>query len=202
MDNTEHGTMPSSKTANTIGPLISIDSTVVDSMAELIDEYFRGQNKTKYKLNKYSIIEIDEVKVDAYIKIYHPNENNSEAEYALTILSQNVRTGRDESFVIYNSYDHKTIREVLDLLVKINNEYVFLDHFLLSPYELKHAKMQRKIFPLSEDYICSVCSETTVEHTLCNHPICYKCRELCISKGKTFNCPICRSNCLHIVCPD
>lgn len=197
MDNNAEIEIKTETSPKTIGPLIPIDSEMVDDMTELIDEYFRVQNKTRYKLNKYSIIEVDEVRVDVYIKIYYPNENN-DAEYALIISSQNIRIGRDDNFVIYKSYDHKTIREVLDLLIKINNEYVFLDHFLLSPYELKHAKMQRKIFPLSQDFTCSVCDETTIETTLCNHRICYKCREFCIYKGKTYNCPICRSNCLHI----
>jgi hypothetical protein len=97
MDNTETETSP-----KTIGPLIPIDSEMVDAMAELIDEYFRVQNKTRYKLNKYSIIEIDEVRVDVYIKIYYPNENN-DAEYALIISSQNIRIGRDDNFVIYKT---------------------------------------------------------------------------------------------------
>lgn len=201
---------PSPKIVENSAPLISIDSNVVESMAELIDEYFRVENKTRYKLNEYSIIEIDEVKVDVYIKIYRPDVNDKEANttYSLVIKSKNVYLGRDDNFVIYNSYDHKTIREILELLVKINNEYVFMDHFLLSPFELKHAKMQRKMFPLSQDFTCSVCSESTIEYTLCNHSICYKCREFCISKGKTYNCPICRSSCLHIypdclhICPE
>ena len=161
----------------------------------MIDEHFNIPTKKSYKLNRYSIIEIDEVKVDVYINAYHSTKNINGKVYNLNISSQNVYYHNDY-YCILDSDEYDTIRDVLNLLVKINNEYVFMDYFLLSPYELKHAKTQRKMFPLSPNHSCSVCHEHTLETTLCNHPICYKCRELCISKGKSNNCPICRSPCL------
>jgi hypothetical protein len=176
--------------------LIPVDISVMDDMVDLIDEYFNIPNNTCYKLNRYSVIEIDEVNVDVYIYV-NPFNNINGKKYGLKIYSQNVYYQNDNNKIL-ESDEYDNIRDVLTLLIKINNEYVFMDYFLLSPYELKHAKVQRKMFPLSLNHSCSVCHESTLETTLCNHPICYKCRELCISKGKNTNCPICRSVCLDI----
>lgn len=173
--------------------MIPIEMTVVDDMVNLIDEFFNDRCNRKYKLNKYTDIEIDEVNVDVFIEIHH----NRKVSYSLSIVSKNVYV-EDYAFVIFTSDYCETIREILELLVTMNNEYLFMDYLLLPPTEIKHAKLQRKMFPLSPDKNCSVCCEPTTENTLCNHYLCFKCRELCIYKGKNNNCPICRSPCLDI----
>ena len=174
--------------------MIPIDMTVVDDMIKIVDEFFVKCN-TKYKLNKYTVIEIDEVIVDVFIEVDCDRYNKK--SYSLSIVSQNVYVG-DYAFIIYKSGYFETIREILELLVSINNEYLFMDYLLLPPSEMKHAKIQRKMFPLSPDQNCSVCCEPTTENTLCNHYLCLKCRELCIHKSKNNNCPICRSPCLDV----
>lgn len=43
-------------------------------------------------------------------------------------------------------------------------------------------------------YECCVCYETSINKTLCNHPICKDCIIKSLKKDKYFTCPMCRKD--------
>lgn len=85
----------------------------------------------------------------------------------------------------------KTILSILEEIEEVKTYYKFMEHELLSPEDMKYAKMQRAYFPMHPDKKCSVCYEPTFQYTVCNHLICFRCRFTCIDSGN-FMCPICR----------
>jgi len=85
----------------------------------------------------------------------------------------------------------KTIQSILEEIEEVKTYYKFMEHDLLSPEDMKYAKMQRVYFPMPPDKKCSVCYEPTFQYTVCNHLICFRCRYTCIDSGN-FMCPICR----------
>ena len=62
---------------------------------------------------------------------------------------------------------------------------------------MEEALAQREFMPISQDKICIVCYEPTIEYTTCKHSICLKCREKCICQGNKM-CPMCRTSDLSI----
>ena len=73
----------------------------------------------------------------------------------------------------------------------MKKSYKLIEHELMSPDKIQFVKTQRRIYPLSPDKIC------TIEYTVCNHPICFRCRYTCIISDNIM-CPICRDGELKV----
>ena len=161
------------------------------SLSEIIESYFeKNKDADSYLLTKYTNFEIDGIQ--AKILIFKDSDNT----YSYRIISKNIEYDDSEED---NNYDFELLYKenfanvlfVLEHIKTVENTYKFLDYYLLSPEEIFEAKLQREFFPLSQDTLCSVCYEKTMEITTCKHRICLKCRETCIVKGNEM-CPICR----------
>ena len=165
-----------------------------------IDKYLEKNKEDNYHLTKYTLLQIDEVQVEVYIYYdYHDNEADS---YFYKIISKNIEYGPDansieKDLLIYESASFYNTISLLEHIKTVEDTYKFLDYYLLSPEKMEEAKAQREFMPISQDNVCSVCYEPTVEYTTCKHSICLKCRDKCIVQGKT-RCPICRGSELNI----
>jgi hypothetical protein len=173
----------------------------------IIDREFK-QNPTKmYNLTKHTLLVIDEIEAEIYISI-EMNENGLPS-YFYKIISKNVyyeledddmmsiSDEKNKDFVIYDNYGFDSIISLLNNVQYVRNHYKMLDYCLLSPESMEEAIAQREFIPISQDKICTVCYEPTVEYTTCKHSLCFKCREKCIVQGKK-TCPICRNSDLCI----
>lgn len=138
-------------------------------------------------ITKNSYLEIDEIRVDVFVE----KKNDL---YNYEIISFDIISSNENNTDLYLliKYNFSTIVELLIDLENVKKTYRFLEHKLLSPFEFEFAKFERDFFNLPSDKICSVCYEYTIEYTICNHPICFKCRCKCI-KSNTKRCPICRT---------
>lgn len=176
-------------------------------LAMIIDREFK-QNPTKtYNLTKHTLLVIDEIEAEIYISI-EMNENGL-SSYFYKIISKNVyyeledddmmsiSDEKNKDFVIYDNYGFDSIISLLDNVQYVRKHYKMLDYCLLSPESMEEAIAQREFIPISQDKICTVCYELTVEYTTCKHSLCFKCREKCIVQGKK-TCPICRNSDLCI----
>jgi len=96
-----------------------------------------------------------------------------------------------QPYVLYYR-KYKTFKDALELIQKITTNYKILNGDLESPENYDELKLEECVIPYSENERCSVCFENTTDTTICDHPICFNCREKCILK-KQINCPICRN---------
>ena len=97
----------------------------------------------------------------------------------------------NQPYVLYHR-KYKTIMNALELIQKVTTKYKILNGDLESPENYEELKLEECILPYSENEKCSVCFENTTDTTLCDHYICFNCREKCILKNQP-NCPICRN---------
>jgi hypothetical protein len=158
-------------------------------------------------LTKYTLFEIDEIKADIYIAIDEETKDNIIPSYYYKIISKNIYEIDDDAseeeedktkdLVIYDNYGFDTIISLLEDIEYVKKNYKILDYDLLSPESMEEAIAQREFIPISQDKICTVCYEPTIEYTTCKHSICLKCRDKCIVQGKK-TCPICRNSDLCI----
>lgn len=153
---------------------------------------------TIIKITHHTIVIIDDVPVEIFVA----KEDN---KYSYYITNNKIRSS-DESFSddsqnndikFLEKEDVSTLVELLTHLEEVKKTYRFLEHKLVSPTEYEFAKNQRLFFPIPSDKCCSVCYDPTIEYTMCNHPICFKCRIKCIFSNKD-SCPICRETNLPI----
>lgn len=179
----------------------------INILSMIIDREFK-QNPTKmYNLTKHTLLVIDEIEAEIYISV-EMNENGLPS-YSYKIISKNVyyevedddmmsiSDEKNKDFVIYDNYGFDSIVSLLNNVQYVRNHYKMLDYCLLSPESMAEAIAQREFIPISQDKICTVCYEPTVEYTTCKHSLCFKCREKCIVQGKK-TCPICRNSDLCI----
>jgi hypothetical protein len=116
----------------------------------------------------------------------------------LTVESVNVKCkytylgkSYNQPYVLYYR-KYKSFKDVLNTIKKIASKYKILNGDLESPENYNELKLESCILPYNENERCCVCFENTTDTTLCDHYICFKCRDKCIIK-KQYNCPICRS---------
>ena len=162
-------------------------------LEKTIETYLEeNQEDSTYCLTRYTLFEIDGIQADVYIGkeadsfFYHFVSKN--IEYV-----EDESTGDDTDFLLIEKNDFDTVMDVLEHIEKVRETYTFLDFYLLSPEKKEVARNHRAFLPLSQDKICSVCYEPTLEYTTCKHPICLKCREKCIVNSRKM-CPVCRSS--------
>ena len=141
-------------------------------------------------ISQYTSIIIDGINVNIFIK----KKNNNYAYIMESIRVSYEDEYCDDDFLIFlEKLNFKTLADLLNDIKVVINTYHFVDHKLLSPDQFLFANMQRSFFPLSKGKECSICYESTKEYTKCKHPICYKCRESCLSNNNSV-CPICRAD--------
>jgi len=175
-------------------------------LSTIIDRELKKNPNKMYNLTKYTLFEIDEIQADIYVSV-EMNENGL-SSYFYKIISKNIyyeiedddMSDSDEKikdFVIYDNYGFESIISLLNNVQYVQTHYKLLDYCLLSPESMEEAIAQRAFIPISQDKICTVCYEPTMEYTTCKHSICLKCREKCIVQCKK-TCPICRNSDLCI----
>lgn len=135
-------------------------------------------------ITQYTSIIIDGINLNIVIR-----KKNDDYDYVMD--STCVYYENDERLIFLEKGKFKTLVDLLNDIKVVINTYHFVDHKLLSPDQFLFANMQRSFFPLPKDKDCSICYETTKEYTKCKHPVCYKCRENCLSNNNS-RCPICR----------
>ena len=177
----------------------------INILSRIIDRELKKNPNKMYNLTKRTLFEIDEIQADIYVSV-EMNENVS--SYFYKIISKNIYYEEDidddidsddknKDLVIYDNYGFSTIISLLEDIEYVKKNYKILDYYLLSPESMEEAIAQREFIPISQDKICTVCYEPTVEYTTCKHSICLKCRDKCIVQGKKM-CPICRNSDLCI----
>jgi len=110
--------------------------------------------------------------------------------------SINVRCkiSEDESekyILYYKHYDH--IRHALDIIKQVVATYKIYNGDLVHPDDYALLQLEESVIPYEPDQQCCVCREPTQEQTLCNHYLCFHCRDTCLTK-KQMNCPLCRQS--------
>ena len=178
----------------------------INILSNIIEKSLQRNPNKEYNLTKYTLFEIDEIQADIYISI----DTEKKEQYYYKIISKNIYYEIDDDIstisedddktkdlVIYDNYGFDTIISVLEDIDYVKKHYKILDYYLLSPENMEEAIVQREFNPISQDKICTVCYEPTIEYTTCKHSICLKCREKCIVQGKKM-CPICRNSDLCI----
>jgi hypothetical protein len=169
----------------------------IQKLAKSIETYLEEKpDETTYCLSRYTLFEIDGIQADVYI-------GKEEESYYYHLISKNIEYVEDDSieedtdFMLLEKNDFDTVVDVLEHIEKVRDTYTFLDFYLLSPEKKEIARNHRAFLPISQDKICSVCYEPTLEYTTCKHPICLKCREKCIVNERKM-CPVCRSSQLRL----
>ena len=149
-------------------------------------------------LNSHTNVEIDGILVNIYI-----GKEKDENTYQLQMIAKgsdikSEDTERDDRDIpLYSSNGFNTVLSILEDIEEVKNSYKLMEHELMSPRKMERIKLQRKIYPLSSNYNCSVCYEPTVEYSICKHPICFRCRYTCI-RSDNLVCPICRKGDLKL----
>jgi len=180
----------------------------INILSQIIDRELKKNPNKMYNLTKRTLFEIDEIQAEIYVSS-EINENGC-SSYYYKIISKNIYyedyydDGDDDDdddktkdLVIYDNYGFDTIISLLENIEYVRKNYKILDYYLLSPESMEEAIAQREFIPISQDKICTVCYEPTIEYTTCKHSICLKCRDKCIVQGKKM-CPICRNSDLCI----
>lgn len=152
------------------------------------------ENWNYTNITEYTYMVIDGILVNIFIG---KEKNKNTFRYHITFPSYYITSDdtkqEDRDIYCYRKDGCKDVRSIVEDIEEVKTYYKFMEHELLSPEQLKYAKMQRTYFPMPLDKKCSVCYESTCQYTVCNHLICFRCRYKCIDSGN-FMCPICRDS--------
>jgi len=150
-------------------------------------ESYSINNSVQYNVHSLNEkpLKIDGIYVLIYIYIL------PEGTYSYAFETSNIGLvkckNKCQQAVVFESKPFYNIRKLFEEMMHVIDTYVFTCYRFISPAE----KVNYKIRDSNIEDCCSVCFETTYYHTLCNHPLCFKCREKCIEYNN-FYCPICR----------
>ena len=158
---------------------------------QLVISAISGHNLIK--ITHHTIVIIDDVLVDIFVG----KEDNKYNYYITNCKLMSSSGSRDDDIIFIEIEDISTLVELLTHLEEVKKTYRFIEHKLVSPSEYEFAKNQRIFFPIPSDKCCSVCYDSTIEYSICNHPICFKCRMKCIMSEKD-SCPLCREEKISI----
>jgi len=148
------------------------------------------------QITHHTVVIIDDVPVQIFVTKY--NDNTYSYHITSTKLKSSISDEHEAIDIIFLEIeDLPNVLELLTNLEEVKKTYRFFEHKLVSPKEYEFAQNQRIFFPIPSDKTCSVCYESTIEYSTCNHPICFKCRMKCILSDKD-SCPICRGSELSI----
>jgi len=162
-----------------------METTDFEKLAKLLQKK-KDKGSKEYHFRPYAIDG-----VFCYIVLYLRHS-------LLTVESVNVKCKFTYEGQIYNQpyvlYHRKdmTFEDALNNVVKITTKYKILNGDLESPENYEELKLENCVLPYGENERCCICYENTTDTTICNHAICFNCRENCILKQQ-LNCPICRN---------
>lgn len=149
----------------------------------------------KKHLEKFKTYTFRPVRIDGiycYVVIHRKSKLiNFEAIHVSCLVKIGNETKMQKYSLLYKKY--KTLENALDYIHKVVSTYKLYNGDLVNPSDFELLKLEEKIIPFEECQKCSVCLENTQETTVCNHYICFRCREKCIFSSNT-SCPICRNS--------
>ena len=152
-------------------------------------------NRIRSHLNKFKTYTFRPVRIDGiycYIVIHRKsNIINFEAIH----VSCFVKIGNERKMQKYSLLHKKytSLENAVEYIRKVVSTYKLYNGDLVNPRDFELLKLEELILPFEESQKCSVCLENTQETTVCNHYICFRCREKCIYSNNT-DCPICRNS--------
>jgi len=143
---------------------------------------------TRFKTYHFRPVKIDGI--SCYVVIHKKYKIiNFEAINIKCLVNKNGKKSKQQYSLLFVSY--KTIEQALNKIENIVATYKIYNGDLVSPNAYKQLKLEEFIIPYSEEQVCSVCCENTMDITTCKHYICFHCREQCVLTNNT-NCPVCR----------
>lgn len=148
----------------------------------------------KQHLTRHKTYHLRPVKIDGiccYVVIHTKYKIvNFESINVKCLVTRNNRKKKQAYSLLYIKY--KSIEQALHKIEKIVATYKVYNGDLVSPESYIQLKLEEAIIPYTEEQVCSICSDNTMDITLCKHYICFHCREQCVLTNN-MNCPVCRN---------
>jgi hypothetical protein len=159
-------------------------NTKINELAHLITEHLK-----KFKSYHFRPVKIDGINCYVVIHKKYKIINFEAINIKCLVHKQGKKMKQQYSllFVKYNNIEH-AIRKIEDIVAT----YKVYNGDLVCENAYKQLKLEEVVIPYSQEQVCCVCNENTLDITLCNHYICLHCREQCILSDNT-NCPVCRN---------
>jgi len=159
-------------------------NTKINELAHLISEHLK-----KFKSYHFRPVKIDGINCYVVIHKKYKIINFEAINIKCLVHKQGKKMKQQYSllFVKYNNIEH-AIRKIEDIVAT----YKVYNGDLVCENAYKQLKLEEVVIPYSQEQVCCVCNENTMDITLCNHYICLHCREQCILSDNT-NCPVCRN---------
>lgn len=171
-----------------------ITTLLVEDIESHFNKWYYGNDF--YLLNKNMSYEIEDIHMRIYI-----HKIKTDNKYYYNLMAKHFWHNKEtcERVDLFKSNCFDTILELFENLKYVKMNYTFYDNILCSPSQKqKLIKLKKSLFFFpKKEYECSICYEPTKQLTICNHPICLRCRSKCILSHKE-NCPICRNPNLSI----
>lgn len=96
----------------------------------------------------------------------------------------------DEKYsLFYKRYND--IEHAIQIVTEVAATYKIYNGNFVHPIDYDLLKLEEKFIPYESHQECCVCTELTQETTLCNHYLCFHCRDACLIQEQV-NCPLCR----------
>jgi len=171
--------------AKTEKPEKTDKDTKITELAELISDHL-----TRFKSYHFRPVKIDGI--NCYIVIHKKYKivNFEAINVKCLVHKQGKRKIKQQYSLLFVKY--KTIEHAIRKVENIVATYKVYNGDLVSETAYKQLKLEELVIPYNEQQVCCVCNENTLDTTLCNHYICFHCREQCILTNNT-NCPVCRN---------
>jgi len=148
----------------------------------------------KKHLTKHKTYHLRPVKIDGiycYVVIHSKYKIvNFESINIKCLVTKNNRKRKQTYSLLYVKY--KSIEQALHKIENIVATYKVYNGDLVSPESYIQLKLEESIIPYSDEQVCSICNDNTMDITLCKHYICFHCREQCVLTNN-MNCPVCRN---------
>jgi hypothetical protein len=159
-------------------------NTKIKELAHLITEHLK-----KFKSYHFRPVKIDGINCYVVIHKKYKIINFEAINVKCLVHKQGKKMKQQYSllFVKYNNIE-QAIRKIEDIVAT----YKVYNGDLVCENAYKQLKLEEVVIPYSQEQVCCVCNENTMDTTLCNHYICLHCREQCILSNNT-NCPVCRN---------
>jgi hypothetical protein len=159
-------------------------NTKIKELAHLITEHLK-----KFKSYHFRPVKIDGINCYVVIHKKYKIINFEAINIKCLVHKQGKKMKQQYSllFVKYNNIEH-AIRKIEDIVAT----YKVYNGDLVCENAYKQLKLEEVVIPYSQEQVCCICNENTMDTTLCNHYICLHCREQCILSDNT-NCPVCRN---------
>jgi hypothetical protein len=151
-------------------------------------------NGIREHLKKYKTYTFRPAKIDGiycYAVIHRKKKIvNFESINVICHISVRNKTKKTQKYsLLYKKY--KTIENALEIVENVASTYKIYNGDLVNPNDYLLLRLEENLIPYEEHQKCCVCLENTQETTICNHYICFHCRDKCIATEST-DCPICR----------